>query len=286
MRPHETRVKDMGYLIDTGVDSEYLKRYLKVFLKYPMVDHADLLSSAWDSLVVHHLISRSTRYGFVSNVVSGFKHLIELGADLHQPFGNCCSTYIQILNNTYHPFDADDSVHTWMTIMKACGVDIKSYVERETRLIEEAGIKQDRNERKREVVHTKFDGLPVPSWRWEQPAESEIIEVLEAFYILGCDHMEYELILAPSSQDDLKHWKVGNDRMGWWKTCFPFSLDPIDCINGVGDYRLDQLWCRETYNRAVDIRDKRFARRRARRWRKAHPGEKSPSNKMPGTWVD
>lgn len=45
-RSHDMREKDIKYLLDTSWDSEYFSRYLKVFLKSPLIDHTGILSYA------------------------------------------------------------------------------------------------------------------------------------------------------------------------------------------------------------------------------------------------
>jgi hypothetical protein len=275
--------KDIKYLLDTGCEPEYFGRYLTVFLKSPMIDHSDLLSWAWGRLV-GTVFTRDEK----SSWIPAFRILIEQGVDIHQP-GSIYekSAYTHIVGEANHPFEADDRARSWLKILKACAVDLDSYLEAETTLIEEAGFYHWLDARKKKMVMLDFDGLPMPSWRWEVPTESSISEVVEEFLNLGSDRVEpHTYYLYPAGPDDIKAWKAENYYSDSGQSCFPFLLSPIDLINGENDYMLEKPWCRETYNGAVELRDKRFARRQAKKWRKAHPGEKAPSNKMPGTWVD
>ena len=285
VRPHDMREKDIKYLLDTGCEPEYFRRYLNMFLKSPMIDHSDLLFWAWKRFMrtaFQHDEKTSLRW------IPALRILIEQGADIHRPSHFCeKSAYIQIVGAANHPFEADDRAHSWLKMLEACGVDLDSYIKAETTLIEKTGFHHRLDARKRKMVILDFDGLPIPSWRWEVPTESSISEVVEEFLNLGPDSVErHTYYLHPTGPDDIKAWKAENYYSDSGQYCFPFLLSPIDLINGKHDYTLEEPWCRETYNVAVELRDKRFARRQAKKWRKAHPGEKAPSNKMPGTWVD
>ena len=288
VRPLDMQEKDFRYLLQTESHPDYFSQYLKVFLKSPAVDHDALLSYAWVRLVLSFsMLWKSFLLADTSNWTPAFQYLLEQGVDIHRKLGNRRSAYTQLLVATMHPFQADEVAYRWLKILKACGVDISRYAEIESSLIEKAGLGNYADEKKRKMVILDFEGLPMPSWRWELPTGSNIIEVLEEFLNLGYQGMEYRLLhLNPTSREDFKYWKAENHYRWWGHKCFPFLLAPIDCIEGTTDYRLAELWCRETYTRAVEIRDKRFARRQAKKWRKSHPGEKPPSSKMPGTWID
>lgn len=274
----------MEYLVGTGGDPGYFNRYLKVFLKSPMIDRAKFLSHAWDRLVMCIFNGqRSARD--LSSWVPAFHCLIEQGVDIHQPFRACYgSAYIRNLCAADHAFEADHIAYSWLKMLKACGVDIDRYIEIETTLIKKVGFHQSPKEGRRQLVILDFEGLPMPSWRWQLLRESKIIEVLEEFHNLGPGKMERWGHCRPSGSDDLRCWKRHSPYLG--KFSFPFSVAPMDLITGLDDHRLDDPWCRETYNRAVELRDKRFSRREAKKWRKTHPREKPPSKRMPGAWVD
>lgn len=230
----------------------------------------------------HVFLHESNTY---SSWIPALRTLVENGADLHQPciLGDT-SAYITILSLQVHPFDADDRAYSWLEMLKACGVDISSYLETETTLIDRLGFCQNGKARKMKKITLDFDGLPMPSWRWELPTETSIIEVIEEFLDLGTDKEHCTVSLNPAGPEDVKSWKAGSYYRG--SGPFPFLLSPLDRIN-VNDEVLNGPWCRETYNRAVEIRDKRFMRRQAKKWRKSYSGEMPLSkNKMPGTWVD
>lgn len=213
---------------------------------------------------------------------------MEHGVDIHEPFrARRRSAYMLVLCGADHPFEADEKAYYWLKTLEVCGVDLSNYIGAETTLIEQFGIEPYWfAERNKEVVMLDFECLPMPSWRWKLPQESSIIEVLEEFQFLGPDLMEYRLdYVLPAGPNDIKCWKAENN-IDLARYCFPFLPSLIDCILGPHDQRLNQPWCRKTYNQAVEVRDRRIARRQAKRWRKAHPGEKPPSNRMPGTWVD
>lgn len=275
------RDKDAEYLLDTAREPSYFGRYLKVFLKYPAIDHSDLLSQAWKTFVNSVFVVDSDS----SSWIPALRTFIEHGVNLHQPCdSDGPSAYTTILNAQVHPFEADDKAYSWLEMLKTCGVNISSYLETESTLIDKFGFNPYTNGRKMKKITLDFDGLPMPSWRWELPTESSIIEVMEEFRNLGPGKMELEPFwLDPEGPDDFKSWKAENLYPDWSQ--FPFLLSPLDLVN-VDDDILYALWHRETYNLAVEIRDKRIARRQAKKWRKARAGDKPLSNKMPGTWVE
>lgn len=277
--------KDIKYLLGTAHHPEYFNRYLKVFLNSPWIDHTDLVSHAWNCIVVN-IFPRERIYE-LSSWIPPLRYLIEQGVDLHQPFNRSYnSAYTRILSLADHPFEADENAYAWLRMLKACGVDLSSYLKASTTLLKTSGISRYATAMKRRITFLDFEGLPMPSWRREVVMDNNIVELLEQFRNLGNDRLEWTLVVPyPSGPDDFKCWKAENIDTEWGEYCFPFSLSPIDCIEGLDDIRLEEIWSRETYNLAVEIRNKRLARRQARKWRKAHPGEKPPS-KMPGTWVD
>lgn len=287
VRPQDMREKDIKYLLDAASDPEYFSRYLNVFLKSSGIDHAEVLSFAWERVVLE--LSHSLGpYDDVSGWIPALRCLMEHRVDFHQQFFvPHDSAYTWLLRGSDHPFEADERAYHWLELLKVCGVDLHSYIEAEITLIVKNGISYciPVRVRPRKMVILDFKGLPVPSWRWELVTESNIIEILEEFHNFGFDGMEYYVDCAePSGPDDFKCWKAA-DKFGQ-NVCFPFSLSPMDSVKRVGDYWLRGLWRRETYNRAVELRDQRFARRQAKKWRKAHPEERPPSKTMPGTWVD
>lgn len=277
--------RDIKYLLATGHHPEYFNRYLKVFLDSPWINHTDLVSHAW-KCVVTNIFSEPVYE--LSSWIPPLRYLIEQGVDLHQPLDTTYnSSYTLILDWADHPFEADDHAYSWLGMLKACGVDISSYVKVEITLIEKSGISRYAAVKTRRIIILDFEGLPMPSWRRGAVMESNIAEALEEFRNLGPDTMETRLAVpCPSGPDDFKCWKAEILGTGWRQHCFPFSLSPINCITGLHDRRLDDIWRRKTYSRAVELRDQRSARRQAKKWRKAHPGEKSPSKTMPGTWVN
>lgn len=279
--------KDMKYLLETSHHPAYFNRYLKVFLNSPWINHTDLVSHAWKCVVTNIFLEPGSFYE-PSSWIPSLRYLIEQGVDLHQPFGATCSTsYATILYFADHPFEADDWAYSWLGMLKACGVDLSSYIKVETTLIKTSGISRLAAAKNRKTTILDFEGLPMPSWRREVVMESNVVELLEEFCNLGPDTWERRQGgPRPSGPDDLKCWKAENIGAEWRQYCFPFLLSPINCITGLDDYRLDDVWSRKTYSRGVELRDQRFARRQAKKWRKAHPGEKPPSKKMPGTWVD
>lgn len=284
------RETDIKYLLNTGSHPEYFNRYLKVFLNSPGVDHSDLLSYAW-KCVVGGIFSGTDleRLYELDSWIPPLRYLIEQGVDIHQPYYSAedGSAYLMILATADHPLDADENARSWLEMLRVCGVELSSYLQAETILARRFGFNQHQAERQRELVLLDFEGLPMPSWRWGLVTEGNITEMLEEFGNLGYDRIGGLTHLPdPSGPDDFKCWKVENILSGWGEYCFPFLWPPLDCVRGVEDRNLDRPWLRETYSRAVEIRDKRIARRQAKKWRKAHPGEKPPSNKMPGTWVD
>lgn len=281
------REEDMKFLLDTGSHPQYFNQYLKVFLESPSIDYSSFLSHAW-TCVVRNISIWWTRTHDPRDWIPALRYIIEQGVDIHQRFNACyASAYLLFLGATTHPLEADARAFSWLEMIKACGVDLSSYVKFETTLVEKFLFGESGAMKKRQLVFLDFEGLPIPSWRWELITESSIVEVLTEFHNLGSDFVEHQLhSLDPSGPEDFNHWRVDRHYESWGKHCFPFLHAPIDCIRDTSDARLEEVWCRETYNRAVKIRDSRFARRQAKKWRKAHPGEKLPSRKMPGTWVD
>lgn len=283
-RSHDMRRSDVMYLLDTGCESGYLGRYLNVFLTSPAIDYPELLSRAWKAVV--HCVFDEFRTN--SSWIPALRTLVEHGVNLHQSlsphFSGGLSAYVDILSIQTHPFEADNKAYSWLEMLKTCGVDISSYLKAETTLIDKFGFCPYTDGRKMKKITLEFDGLPMPSWRWEVPMDSSIIEVLEEFLNFGPDCLYYQVHTpSPEGPDDFKSWKAEN-----YDGCFqfPFRISPLDLVNG-DDFMLHGPWCRETYYGAVEIRDKRIARHQAKKWRKAHPGEKPLSKtKMPGTWVD
>lgn len=291
MRPDDMQEKDIKYLLKTGHHPEYFNRYLKVFLNSPWIDHTDLVSHAWDC-IMEKTFPREGYYE-LSSWIPPLRYLIEQGVDLHQPFNRSYnSAYTRILSLADHPFEADENAYAWLGMLKACGIDLSSYLKVETTLLKTAGISGYATAMKRKLEFLDFEGLPMPSWRREVAMDNNVVELLEEFRNLGNDGLEWALVVPdPSGPDDLKCWKAENIDTEWgeeWgEYCFPFSLSPIDCIiEGLENIMLKETWSRETYNLALEIRNKRLARRQAEKWRKAHPWDKPPSTKMPGTWVD
>lgn len=279
------RATDIRYLMNTSNDPEYFNRYLKVFLKSPMIDHSDSLSYAWRRLVLEVSSELPVHYD-VSSWIPAFSYLIDQGVDIHKSFNGRQTAYSQILDGP-HPFDADDRAHSWLKILKECGVDIKSYIQRETEHIEKIGLGLSHPTEDSKVVWLEFEGLTIPSWQRKVIMESRAIEVLEEFQNFGLESLERRMYgPSPYGPDDFKRWKVYGQDEDWRAACFPFLLAPIDCILGVTDIRLRGLWCRQTYHRAVKLRDDRSERSQARKWRKTHKGQRPPSKRMPGTWVD
>lgn len=279
IRPHDLREKDINFLLDTGCEPEYYGRYLSTFLKSPAIDHHDLLSRAWTAFV------HRGWHDMDSSWIQGLRTFIDHGVDLHQ-FRNSRnrSPYITILSSQNHPFDADDKAYSWLEMLRTCGIDISSYLDTENALIDKFGFNPYTNRRKMKKVVLDFDGLPMPSWRWELPAQSSISEVMEEFLNLGLDNLERApYSLSPEGPDDIKSWKSEN--FYGHQIQFPFLQSPLDLTN-MKAHRLNGLWCWESYNRAIDIRDKRIARHQAKKLRKAHPGKTRLSNRMPGAWVE
>ncbi|KAK2605471.1 hypothetical protein N8I77_008305 [Diaporthe amygdali] len=284
-RPYDMRATDIQYLIDTSNNPGYFNRYLRVFLKSQMINHSDLLFYAWRRLVSAVSSELPVDYD-VFSWIPAFQYLIEQGIDIHKSFNGRVSAYTSILDAP-HPFDADDRAHSWLKILKECGVDIKSYIQRETEHIEKIGLGLSHPTEDSKVVWLEFEGLTIPSWRREVTMESKAVEVLEEFQNFGLESIERQLYgLYPSGPDDFKQWKVYGQGEDWRAKCFPFLLAPIDCMFGVTDLRLRDLWCRETHHRAVKLRDERSERRQTRKWNKIHKGRRVPSKQMPGTWVD
>lgn len=289
VRPYDMQEKDFKFLLKTRSHPEYFSRYLPVFLKSPAIDKTDLLSFAWDSLVMSfgfsmHQIERND----VDTWVPAFQYLIEQGVDIHRVVRpGRLSAYDRLLLPTNHPFEADEVAYFWLKILKICGVDIRSYVQIEKSIIEKRGSFFWGSARKKKMVILDFEGLPMLSWRCDPPKKSSIYELLGEFHSLGSSSFRFWLnAIGPSGPEDFKHWSANNHSWYWNKNCFPFLPAPVDCVLGKDDSILDRLWYRETFHRAVEIRDNRLARRQAKKWRKAHPGEKPPSRTMPGAWVD
>ncbi|POS79576.1 hypothetical protein DHEL01_v202022 [Diaporthe helianthi] len=217
--------------------------------------------------------------------------------DIHQQWYFNDSAYMYLLKSANHPFTADCIAYEWLNMLKACGVDLGSYVEVETALVQEVGVETELewSARRRGFALLDYDGLQIPSWRWVLPAGSNIVEILHEFINFGSDVRAPRFPgpymwqgVNPTGPDDDRAWKRWEgpwDRF-WTDKHFPFCPSPIDSILATDHVLMNQPWYRATYNRAVKIRDDRFARRQARKWRKAHPGEEPPSNQVPGTWVD
>lgn len=289
LRPYEMLEKDFRFLLETRMHPEYFSRYLPVFLESPAIDKADLLSFAWDRLVMYLCFSMDIdEHNDVHSWVPAFRYLIEQDVDIHRLVRPAMlSAYDYLLRPTNYPFEADEVVCFWLKILKICGVDIHGYVQIQSSIIERRSPFAWEREDKRKMVILDFEGLPMLSWRCEPPTRSDIYELLGEFHSLGSHSFRFWLCaIGPSGPEDFKHWSANNHNWYWNKNCFPFLPAPMDCVLGMDDSILDRLWCRETYNRAVEIRYNRLARRQAKKWRKAHPGEKTPSRTMPGAWVD
>lgn len=289
VRPYDMQEKDFKFLLKTSSHPEYLSRYLPVFLESSAIDKADLLSFAWDSLVIsldYALVQDD--YNDFHSWVPAFHYLIEQGVDIHRVVRRARrSAYDLLLRHTSHPFEADEVAYFWLKILKICGVDIRSYVQIESSIIERRRVFAWKRASKREMVILDFEGLPMLSWRWASPTENKINELLEEFPCLRSKPFRVWLNgISFSGPEDFKRWSAIDQNRYWNEICFPFRPAPMDCLLGVDDFVLDGLWCRETYNRAVEIRDNRLARRQAKKWRRAHPGQKPPSRTMPGAWVD
>lgn len=282
VRPHDMRERDLRYLLNTGCQPEYFGRYLTLFLKSPAIDHSRFLSWAWRNF----MFSVFGKVYTSSSWVPALHTFIEHGVNLHRlSDSHGVSPYIMILSMQVHPFEADHTAYSWLEMLRTCGVDISSYLETENTLVDKYGFGQGPTEAKEmKKITLDIEGLPMPSWRWKLPTESSIIELLQEFRILGRNNMEWSRGCRhdPEGPNDFNFWKA---RHFYGDSHFPFLLCPLDHIK-MGDYRMNRPWGRETFNRAVEIRDKRIARRQAKKWKKAHPGEKPLSDKMPGTWVE
>lgn len=213
---------DMVFLLRVASEPEYFIRYLKVFMKSAGINCANFLFHTWKIL-----IWKIFSYQTASSWIPALHCLIEYGVDIHQQCDHDESAYIQILRAVGHPFAADNRAYTWLSMLKACGVDLVSYVEVETALIQDVGVdfKWGKRRRRRSIVLLEYDGLQIPSWRWALPSESSAAEALGEFVNVGSEFEEYLVrFVYPTGPDDLGAWKREEDYTSWTESCFPFCF--------------------------------------------------------------
>lgn len=307
---NDIQTGDVNILIDSELDAEYLARYLRRFLSLPMVDTAELLDFAWWHMLrifgalFHEMTVPTTpswwriRTQPAHHIIPGIlKIFIEQGFNVNK-LGHSFSrysAYMAVLFGVDHPFDADDAIHQWLKALQEAGVFIRPYVECELQNLSQSGVKALRcidGERKRLVVMIRFGDVDVPSWRWRHNPASAAFEVLDEFKNLGQDGLTPLLTWGPQEPAharDYKCWFDYNEPVAAWS--YPFRRRNVDLFSVdrrlfVGKPCDMGRHGPETQQLALAIREGRFARREARRWRKAHPGHKRHREKMPGSWVD
>lgn len=273
-------LEDIQFLLDSSRSPPYYAVYLRRFLEEPRGDHQELIQVAWRTV----LDAITAELKTITQWSEVLQYLIEQGADVHQVLYGTSTAYIQAMSEAQTPFEADESLHAWLSTLQTCGVPIGPYIECETQYVHEHAVTSwFFNRWNRRVVHIDFDGISTPSWRWIINPGGKAFEVLDEFQNLGPGLNSFlpesPFIRGPN---DWRPWLVASEISR--KKTFPFRTAPLDCCTG------HEYWLaahgREAYKRAREVREGRLARREARKWRKEHPRARPPTRVMPGSWVD
>lgn len=297
LRQEDTRAQDVRMLLRSLRDPAYHESYLKRFLEDPICNDHDLFQVAWHEVLkgiivelhVHSLCSDKLYMEAITRWSAAVRILIEQGADIHQPMvfiHPSSSAYMDILMAANSTVDADGFAHEWLRTLKSCGVLIGPYIERETRTFHKYWGDHPWGGRRgiQRLVTIQFEGIPTLSWRWSVSPGDEAFQFLAEFEnlirgdIYGCG-------LRPpfvDSHNDFTPWfesKMPDERR---QQNFPYRPTFLD-DPWLGDFRkLDEV-NHLTYKMALKVREGRLARREARKWRKAHPGERLSTQVMPGS---
>lgn len=312
LNQHDRIQKDLEFLLMEYINPTYFEVYLPRFLGLPGVDPDKLLDSAW--CIMYNIVC-DTMLRILFPGQAGINHwsatiqfIIENGVDIHQTITHTThwtipmasvlgiypsSAYSNILQRAVDPLEADESVYNFLDILKRSGVSISSYIDRETREIMENWNRHTPILMGKQLHFIYYEGLPVLSWRWAICSTSPALEVLNEFQNFISDKIPFLGIVEgcspPSHPDDFQVWMQPTE-----KTCsrsFPFHIRPLDCALDADIYFSQNPHIHQSHDLARYMRDKRFARQEARKWRKAHKGEKIPvetmqRKTMPGSWVD
>ncbi|ROW12759.1 hypothetical protein VMCG_00084 [Cytospora schulzeri] len=293
-RTEDTRTEDFKFLLRTTMVPEYYSAYLQRFLEEPMSDHQELIHFTWQN-VIGYIRRMSTGPEDLIRWSAVLRYLIEQGADVHQPTGLRGlheyegSAYLSILTAARGPLEADEYIHAWLSMLESFGVPIGSYMEREAQTVyrywDRAILHYDWP---RILACVDFGNVCALSWRWRQDPGEEHFELWEEFQNLIPESFPEFIFLPPSGPADFKVWLASGVNDDCRSYNYPFMVAQLDLYSGLA---LDGPFGRRPYyvdtiRLALKIREGRFARREARKWRKAHPRERLPTQMIPGSWVD
>lgn len=290
LRRGQARMRDMKFLLSSTMDPVYYKVYLPKFLMISMSgidsakNHQKVIRWGWKNAVLNIIrpIAQGTAMSASENLAkwsSTLRYLIERGADISQPtdiyymHNEEGSAYLNILLRAKSPAEAAEHTHAWLSFLKSCGVPIGPYIKRETpdiyRGLESEDLPQIWPKR---PVAVGFEGIPVPCWEWKIGPREEVSELWKVFQGLIPQRHPFGLKLSrPSSPGDYKVWlrSAASDRSR--SRSFPYMPAMLDHTDWGGDiFRGYTVLCR-VVRLALKITGGRFARREARKWRRAHP---------------
>lgn len=301
LRRGQTRMGDIKYLLGTTWSPRYFSIYLPKFLKLSMSgdsasDYQRFVRWTWKEVVSVLILEMELGPSYPMNVSESLAAwssvigcLIEQGADIHCLDDYARSAYLQILLEAKDPLEADEYTHAWLSLLESCGVPIGPYIEQETQIVS-SGFYSLHPHRKwpRTLVAIDFEGIYVPSWKWKIDPGEETSELWEEFQGLIPERFPVnQRTYVPSSSKDYQAW-LRNGVSDWERSeDFPFMPAALDyrTLEDVQSWREHPQYV-ETYKLALKVREGRFARREARKWRRAHPRERPPTQLMPGSWVD
>lgn len=292
----ENSMEDMEYILQSERNPVCFATYLADFLTQLHTfkeARSRLMTFAWHCVVseIHVDLLRQHAAGdnFTIAWSAAMRVLIKHGADPHEARtcdGLISTGYATWILGLHHPFDADEAIVAWLDALKAAGVEMEPYVQRETRGIASWPGWSEASLRKR-LVFIIYDDLLVPSWRWKRTG----VEVVDEFAHLGYgdDEMGWKIGCRVSLMDahDFQAWLAPLDEATHKRT-FPFRLHTLDLFTPAHHDMYTKPYCRETYRLACLMREKRLSRRHARKTRRGRRGLESGmlGQKMPGSWVD
>lgn len=294
LKREDLKFQDVQLLILSAKNMDYLPTYFEKFLQLPLVDHDELLSLIW-AKIIHYV------EWYLRHVVNGYRDLEESpwflnmvaclrifvghGGDVHQErelsllvYGPPCSAYNLVLQLAEHPFDADLAVTMWLKALTQSGIQLRPYLEREKQHLQHCWNGSDHIAPPRILSTIAIEGIQTLSWRWTWGPHCSASGVLNEFQYFESEVPQaYYSPLDLGSWDHLRWLRTYYDRGNW--TNFPFTLRNLDVIPDLNPI----TWTTNHsagHTLALQIRQKRHKQQEVRQWRRAHPGQRLPTDKM------
>lgn len=303
--------KDIMFLLRQSQNVAYIVRYSETFrARLPILDQESLMTMiglkamhcfewflvsrciapgrgpAFQSRIPSNLIQYESIY--FDRIVALLRILVAYGVDALGPnnryFGWRFATplaYNHVLHMVDHPFDADLAVSLWLEALCLAGLPTEQYLEQQHNLIHEEdwGSLRYQQRMSGRCRLRKFTTTT-------QDSPSNASEALEEFQWFGS---ELPWTPLPYVQNNSGHTKWlaydANDKFN-----FPFRLRNLYLhlipYSDLGRHPRKAYVNQQGFKDASKIRQKRFERREARKWRLAHPGQTPRTEKMPGSWVE